>query len=85
MSKWIEEELEPGLRASYGLKKVLNSCESKWQTVDVVDLECFGRALMIDGLIQVFCAVLFSMHHCRPATSKVRSTLKRNHLAVMPN
>jgi len=52
MSKWIEEELEPGLRASYGLKKVLNSCESKWQTVDVVDLECFGRALMIDGLIQ---------------------------------
>ena len=53
MSKWIEEELEPGLRASYGLKKVLNSCESKWQTVDVVDLECFGRALMIDGLIQV--------------------------------
>ena len=53
MSKWIEEELEPGLRASYGLKKVLNSCQSKWQSVDVVDLECFGKALMIDGLIQV--------------------------------
>ena len=52
MSKWIEEELEPGLRASYGLKKVLASTQSKWQTVDVVDLECFGRALMIDGLIQ---------------------------------
>ncbi|KAL1515810.1 hypothetical protein AB1Y20_002426 [Prymnesium parvum] len=52
MSKWIEEELEPGLRAFYGLKKVLNSCQSKWQSVDVVDLECFGRTLMIDGLIQ---------------------------------
>ena len=52
MSKWIEEELEPGLRVSYGLKKVLSSCESKWQTVDVVDLECFGKSLMIDGLIQ---------------------------------
>ncbi|KAL3933736.1 MAG: hypothetical protein SGPRY_000153 [Prymnesium sp.] len=52
MSKWIEEELEPGLRASYGLRRVLNSCTSKWQSVDVVELECFGRTLMIDGLIQ---------------------------------
>jgi len=52
MSKWIEEELEPGLRVSYGLKKILSSTESKFQTVDVVDLDCFGRTLMIDGLIQ---------------------------------
>lgn len=59
MSKWIEEELEPGLRASYGLRRVLNSCTSKWQSVDVVELECFGRTLMIDGLIQVLASV-----HC---------------------
>jgi len=52
MSKWIEEELEPGLRVSYGLKKLLHSGESKFQTVDVVDLEPFGRTLLIDGLIQ---------------------------------
>jgi len=52
MSKWIEEELEPGLRVSYGLKKILSSTQSKFQTVDVVDLDCFGRSLMIDGLIQ---------------------------------
>jgi len=52
MSKWIEEELEPGLRVSYGLKSLLHSGQSKFQTVDVVDLEPFGRTLLIDGLIQ---------------------------------
>jgi len=52
MSKWIEEELEPGLRISYGLKELMHSGRSKWQTVDVVDLEPFGRTLLIDGLIQ---------------------------------
>jgi thermospermine synthase len=52
MSKWIEEELEPGLRVSYGLAKVLDSSVSKFQTVDLVDLTPFGRALMIDGLMQ---------------------------------
>jgi len=52
MSKWIEEELETGLRVSYGLKSILNSGRSKFQTVDVVDIEPFGRTLLIDGLIQ---------------------------------
>ena len=49
MSKWVEEELEPGLRVSYGLKEVLASTKSKWQQVDLVDLQPFGRVLMIDG------------------------------------
>jgi thermospermine synthase len=52
MSKWVEEELEPGLRVSYGLKEVLASTKSKWQHVDLVDLQPFGRVLMIDGLVQ---------------------------------
>lgn len=52
MSHWIEEELEPGLRVSYGLKQTLHSGRSKFQTVDVVDIEPFGRSLLIDGLIQ---------------------------------
>ena len=52
MSKWVEEELEPGLRVSYGLKEVLASSKSKWQQVDLVDLQPFGRVLMIDGLVQ---------------------------------
>jgi thermospermine synthase len=52
MSKWIEEELEPGLRVSHALKEIFHSGKSKWQTVDVVDLEAFGRTLLIDGLVQ---------------------------------
>lgn len=52
MSKWMEEELEPGMRVAYKLKTILSSCQSKFQTVDVVDLDCFGRSLVIDGLIQ---------------------------------
>uniref|UniRef100_A0A7S2N2J4 thermospermine synthase n=1 Tax=Zooxanthella nutricula TaxID=1333877 RepID=A0A7S2N2J4_9DINO len=52
MSKWIEEELEEGLRGMYRIKKILASTKSKWQQVDVMDLEPFGRCLMIDGLLQ---------------------------------
>ena len=64
MSKWIEEELEPGLRVTYGLKSVLNTTRSKWQTVDVVDLQPFGRTLMIDGLIQSCQVDEFVYHEC---------------------
>ena len=35
-NKWIEEELEPGLRVNYRLSKLLNTKQSKWQTVDLV-------------------------------------------------
>lgn len=51
-NKWIEEELEPGLRVQYGLKEILATSKSKFQTVDLVDLQTFGRVLLIDGLIQ---------------------------------
>jgi len=52
MSKWLEEETEPGLRIMYKIDKVLGSTTSKFQTVDLVDLEPFGRSLVIDGLMQ---------------------------------
>ena len=64
MSKWIEEELEPGLRVSYGLKDILHSGKSKFQTVDVVDLQPFGRSLLIDGLIQSCQVDEFVYHEC---------------------
>eukprot|EP00962_Isochrysis_galbana_P000450 scaffold133_cov103-Isochrysis_galbana.AAC.3 len=35
-NKWIEEELEPGLRVNYRLSRLLDTKESKWQTVDLV-------------------------------------------------
>jgi len=52
MSKFLEEEVEPGLRVQYKLDKILGSTTSKFQNVDLVDFQCFGRALVIDGLIQ---------------------------------
>jgi len=52
MSKWIEEEIEPGLRVSYRLNQILDTSTSKFQTVDLCDLAPFGRVLMIDGLMQ---------------------------------
>lgn len=48
----LEEDLEPGLRFSYTVKKVLHSCTSQFQTVQVVDTVAFGKALIIDGLMQ---------------------------------
>ena len=52
MSHWVEETLEKGLRVGYQLERTIHSGKSKFQTVDLVDLEPFGRTLLIDGLIQ---------------------------------
>lgn len=64
MSKWIEEELEEGFRGHYKIDKILASCQSKWQSVDVCDLKPFGRALIIDGLIQSTQVDEFVYHEC---------------------
>jgi len=63
-NKWIEEELEDGLRVNYRLKKIFHTGESKFQTVDLVDLEPFGRCLIIDGLIQSCQVDEFVYHEC---------------------
>jgi len=64
MSKWLEEETEPGLRIMYKIDKVLGSTTSKFQTVDLVDLEPFGRSLVIDGLMQSTRCDEFVYHEC---------------------
>jgi thermospermine synthase len=64
MSKWIEEILEPGLRVQYKVDKTLGSTTSKFQTVDLVDIEPFGRSLIIDGLMQSSRADEFVYHEC---------------------
>lgn len=63
-NKWMEEELEPGLRAQYRLEKIIHSGQSEWQSVDVVDIEPFGRCLVIDGLIQSTQVDEFVYHEC---------------------
>lgn len=64
MSKWLEEEVEPGLRISYKIDKVLGSTQSDFQSVDLVDLQPFGRSLVIDGLMQSTRCDEFVYHEC---------------------
>ena len=52
MAMHVEEEIETGLRATYQVTKILKSATSHMQQVDLVDLEPFGRTLLIDGLVQ---------------------------------
>merc|ERR1719157_195042 len=56
--------IEPGLRIQYKLDKILGSTTSKFQTVDLVDLEPFGRSLVIDGLMQSCRVDEFVYHEC---------------------
>jgi thermospermine synthase len=60
----LEEMIEPGLRVQYKLDKILGSVTSKFQTVDLVDIEPFGRSLVIDGLMQSCRADEFVYHEC---------------------
>jgi len=64
MAHWLEENIEDGLRIQYKVTKTLASTTSKFQTVDVVDLECFGRSLVIDGLMQSTRCDEFVYHEC---------------------
>lgn len=64
MSKFLEEDIEDGLRVQYKLDKILCSTQSEWQTVDLVDLVPFGRTLVIDGLIQSTRCDEFVYHEC---------------------
>mmetsp|Transcript_25759 Transcript_25759/g.34851 ORF Transcript_25759/g.34851 Transcript_25759/m.34851 type:complete len:319 (-) Transcript_25759:106-1062(-) len=64
MSKWLEEMIEPGLRIQYKVDKTLASTVSKFQHVDLMDLEPFGRVLVIDGLLQSCRCDEFVYHEC---------------------
>jgi len=64
MSKWLEEDIEDGLRVQYKLDGILASTTSQFQTVDLVDIKPFGRSLVIDGLIQSCRCDEFVYHEC---------------------
>jgi thermospermine synthase len=49
---WLHEDIEPGLTWQYVLKKELGSARSEFQDVVLVDTVPFGKALLIDGLMQ---------------------------------
>lgn len=64
MAKMIEETLEEGLRFSYRINSILDSTQTQFQQVDVVDTVPFGRALIIDGLMQSSELDEFVYHEC---------------------
>jgi len=64
MAKWLEENIEDGLRISYKIDRILDSTTSKFQQVDLVDLAPFGRSLVIDGLMQSTRCDEFVYHEC---------------------
>ena len=49
---WLHEDIEPGLTWQYVVKKELGSAKSEFQDVVLVDTVPFGKALLIDGLMQ---------------------------------
>eukprot|EP01006_Ploeotia_vitrea_P060857 TRINITY_DN76724_c0_g1_i1.p1 TRINITY_DN76724_c0_g1~~TRINITY_DN76724_c0_g1_i1.p1 ORF type:complete len:316 (+),score=45.34 TRINITY_DN76724_c0_g1_i1:44-991(+) len=62
--KVFEEELDQGLKYTYGFKKILDSTRSKWQQVDVIDTVPFGKCLIIDGLMQSSELDEYVYHEC---------------------
>lgn len=60
----LVEEIEPGLNVTYGIKEIFGSTTSEFQKVDFVELETFGKTLVIDGLIQSTQCDEFVYHEC---------------------
>lgn len=46
---WFVEHSDSKWMVSYALKKVVYAGKTKFQTIEVVDLELFGRCLVLDG------------------------------------
>jgi len=61
---FLGEEIEPGLKINYTVKKFYGTSETKFQNVDFVDLQAFGKTLVIDGLIQSTQCDEFVYHEC---------------------
>jgi thermospermine synthase len=49
---WLEEQLLPNLRWSFQIKAILQSCQTKFQKVQLLDTVPFGKTLLLDGLMQ---------------------------------
>ena len=49
---WYEEPFTEGLRFSYRVKRIIYRGRSKFQNIDILDLEAFGKTLFLDGKIQ---------------------------------
>jgi spermidine synthase len=62
MTDWTEELLAPGLRLSYGVKRVLAQTSTPHQRLTLIENELFDRVLLLDGITQVTTADEFIYH-----------------------
>lgn len=53
MSTWFTEELHPYYRKGIRIKRVLADEQTPYQHLQVVETEFFGKAMILDGIIQL--------------------------------
>ena len=52
MPKWFSETLHPSVRQTLKIKEILYSGKTPFQRVQILDTEQFGKALILDGVVQ---------------------------------
>ncbi|NLM52628.1 MAG: polyamine aminopropyltransferase [Firmicutes bacterium] len=50
--KWFIEYTHPSQAHMHGVEEIVYSGKTKYQTVDIIDIEFYGRCLILDGKIQ---------------------------------
>ncbi|RJP52445.1 MAG: polyamine aminopropyltransferase [Anaerolineaceae bacterium] len=53
MSIWFTEELHPYYRKGLRIKKILADEQTQFQHLQIVETEFFGKAMILDGIIQL--------------------------------
>ena len=53
MSRFVVERLNPNFGYFYSVKKSLHKGKTKWQAMEIVETDEFGRVLLLDGVTQV--------------------------------
>lgn len=51
-SEWLTEEQTPGFRTQWRIRRHLHAEQTPFQHLQVVELEDFSRALVLDGAVQ---------------------------------
>lgn len=49
---WLIEEQTPGYRTQWQIRRVLHEVQTPFQHLQIVEMEEFGRALVLDGAVQ---------------------------------
>jgi len=62
MELWLSEEHTPGYRVQWRVRKVIYCTKSRFQDIAIVEMQDFGRALVLDGIVQTTIADEFYYH-----------------------